>query len=235
MNTFLKLPLTFAPVRLLEDLRVCEPMEWVPHFNAMDYSGRWSSISLRSATGNASDILSHPGCEYRDTPLLARCPYFRELLDSFRCEKESVRLLSLAPGSRINEHRDLQTGYQYNVFRVHIPLKFNGDVSFVVGGHSLNMAPGECWYADFSQTHYVENHGSDARINLILDCKRNDWSDQLFKAAGYDFDAESKAKRPDPATRAQIIAQLSEMKTETANQLIQQLLADAQPDSLPNE
>jgi hypothetical protein len=231
MNTFLKLPLAFDPVRLIHDLQICESLQWIPHFNAGDYSGEWSSIALRSASGEANDIHSHPNVEgYRDTQLLEHCRYFREVLNVFQCEKESARLLRLAPGARINEHKDVGAGYQYDCFRVHIPLQTSEDVFFRVGGHLLDMKDGECWYADFSLPHSVENHGAKARVNLILDCKRNAWSDQLFGRAGYDFDAEARARRPDAATRANIIAELSAMKTETADRLIRQLMAEAELD-----
>jgi hypothetical protein len=231
MNTFLQLPPTFDPAKLAQELRICEAEQWVPHFNTADYSGVWSSIALRSASGDAKDILSHPGNGgYRDTPLLQCCPYIAEILHGFQCEKESVRLLSLAAGACIKEHRDLQAGYQYNFFRIHIPLQTSEDVFFLVDGHRLNMKSGECWYADFSQLHGVQNHGTEARVNLIVDCKRNDWSDRLFKQAGYDFDVELRARKPDAATRAKIIAQLAEMKTDAANQLIQQLLLETELD-----
>lgn len=231
MNTHLILPIAFDPIKLADELRICELEQWTPHFNTNDYSGGWSSISLRSASGEASDILSHPDTGgYRDTPLLARCPYLAEIVAGFQCEKESVRLLSLAAGARINEHADVQTGYQYGFFRIHIPMQTSDDVDFLVDGHRLNMQRGQCWYADFSLPHSVQNRGTEARVNLILDCRRNDWSDQLFKQAGYDFDVEARARRPDAATRARIIAELSEMKTDTAHRLIQQMLAEAELD-----
>jgi mannose-6-phosphate isomerase-like protein (cupin superfamily) len=231
MNSVLQLPLAFDTIKLAAELRLCESEQWTPHFNTADYSGTWAIISLRSASGNATDILSHPGDGgYRDTPLLARCRYLAEIVAGFECEKESVRLLSLAPGAHIHEHIDPGAGYQHGLFRIHIPMQTNGDVYFIVDGHRLNMQSGQCWYADFSLPHSVQNRGSQARVNLILDCKRNAWSDRLFERAGYDFDAEARAKRPDASTRAKIVAQLAEMKTDTADRLIQQLLAEAQLD-----
>jgi hypothetical protein len=115
VNTFFKLPLVFYPSKAAEDLQIYESMRWTSHFNAKDYSGEWDGIALRSASGAAADILSHPDSGgYRDTPLLGRCPYFAEILSLFDCEKESVRLLRLAPGARIKEHKDVHAGYQYD-------------------------------------------------------------------------------------------------------------------------
>jgi hypothetical protein len=228
-NHILRLPFDFEPDALVRDLRTCETHAWTPHFNTRDYSGAWTSISLRSASGEATDILSHPEQNgYRDTPLLALCPAFSAVLARFECEKESVRLLNLAPAAHIKEHSDVHAGYQYGFFRVHIPLQTSEHVRFEVGGEALAMRAGECWYADFSQPHSVENNGTLARVNLVLDCKRNAWSDRIFLQAGYDFEAEARAKRPDKETRAKMIAELAAMKTETAERLIRQLLDEAQ-------
>ena len=221
---FLRLPFDFETQALLRDLRHCETSAWTPHFNTGDYSGGWTSISLRSASGAAEDILSHPGQPaYRDTPLLAQCPAIANVLRHFECEMESVRLLNLQPAGHIKEHRDLQAGYQHGFFRVHVPLQTSDKVQFVVGGSPIPMQAGQAWYADFSQLHSVRNDGTEARVNLVIDCKRNTWSDKLFAEAGYDFAADARAAQPDAATRAKIIAQLSEMKTETAEALIRQL------------
>lgn len=231
MNSFLKLPLLFDPDQLLQDLRACETMDWPKHFHSEDYSGLWSGVALRSASGKPDDIYSHPGAAgYLDTFLLGRCPYIATIFDAFECEIESARLLRLGPGAHIKEHRDVHTGYQFDVFRVHIPIETSVQVRFLVGGQALDMRAGECWYADFSQPHSVENCGATARTNLILDCKRNDWSDTLFLQAGYDFAAEARDRRLDSTTRAMVIAQLSEMKTDTAERLIKQLEAEADID-----
>jgi len=231
MNRCFKLPLLFDPDALLKDLRACEAMEWPPHFHTEDYAGLWSGLALRSASGKADDIYSHPGSATRlDTPLLGLCPYIAGIFDAFECEIESARLLRLAPGALIKEHRDLHTGYQFDVFRVHIPIETSRQVRFLLGGQALDMRAGECWYADFSLPHSVENCGDSARTNLILDCKRNGWSDQLFRQAGYDFEAEARSRRLDSATRAMVIARLSTMKSETAERLIKQLEAEADSD-----
>ena len=224
---FLRLPLDFDVESMLRDLRTCEEPAWRAHFNTRDYTGSWTSIALRSASGRAEDILAHPVDGYRDTELLPRCPYFTRILQGFACELESVRLLNLAAGSRIKEHSDPQTGYRYGVFRLHIPLATSEDVHFTIGGQRLAMRAGECWYGDFSMPHSVENRGIAARVNLVVDGRRNAWSDALFARAGYDFAAEAEALRPDAATREHMIAALRAMGTDAANDLIRQLEAQA--------
>ena len=221
-NRFFRLPVLFDPVHLLHDLRVCQQLDWPGHFNQADFSGRWTSIALRSASGSETDIRAHPG-EYADTPLLANCPYFQTVLNQFHCQQESVRLLALAPGSVIHAHRDGQTSYEHGFFRLHVPIQTGSDVCFRVDGQSLPMAEGECWYANFDLLHSVRNDGLTDRVHLVLDCRRNAWSDALFAKAGYDFTAEQQGQQPSPELTRQIMAELSRHNTDTARQLMNQL------------
>src|SRR6218665_2198527 len=117
-NHFFKLPFLFETDLLLQDLETAAKSVWSDHFNQKDYDGKWTSISLRSATGNETDIYATPGiATYSDTPLLKQCAYFQSIINLFECEKESVRLLSLAPGSNIKTHRDNGLSYRFGEFR----------------------------------------------------------------------------------------------------------------------
>ncbi len=223
-NRFFTLPFTVDEQALLQDLATCQRLHWQMHFNQQDYTGRWTSIALRSASGRADDINAHSGLQaYADTPLLAECPYFRQIMDRFACPKETVRLLSLAPGSVIREHTDPYTSYRHGFFRLHIPIHTADGVRFQVDGCALPMRVGECWYADFELPHSVVNNGSADRIHLILDCQRNAWSDVLFEQAGYDFAAEKQAGEPSDATKRQMLAELMRMDSDAARQLVAQL------------
>lgn len=209
---------------MIDDLALCVSGEWLQHFNSRDYTGSWTSISLRSASGNAQDIYAHPDTEnYRDTPLMQKCSYFREIIDSFKCRKEAVRLLRLAPGSIIKEHSDLHAGYEYGFFRLHIPITTDDRVIFRVDACELHMNAGECWYANFHLPHSVEHNGTKDRVHLVIDGCRNEWSDQLFASAGYDLSEEQKAKDYDNDTKRKMIEHLSQIDTSAARDLIAQL------------
>lgn len=225
MNDFFRLPFFFDEDKLVKDLEKCLSLSWTNHFNQQDYNGDWKSISLRSISGNIMDANAHPGAEYHNTVLLEQCSYFAEVLTSINCEKEAVRLLSLAPGSIIKTHVDQELGYPDGYFRIHVPVQTNPDVEFIVNDHNLVMKPGECWYANFSLPHSVANRGTTNRIHLVIDCKRNDWSDRVFAESGYCFETERQmqSEKPDPATLEKMIAELERMDTDTARQLIDQL------------
>lgn len=217
-NSFLKLPFLFDSLKLQDDLSTCLAINWKQHFNQSDYSGDWSGIAMRSSSGNEIDILSHPGSEFKDTPLMEVCPYFRKILSLFECEKETIRLLRLAPGSNIKEHRDRGAGYQFGNFRVHIVIRTHPDVSFIVDGVEVSMKTGECWYADFDRPHSVTNNSNEERVHLIMDCIRNEWSDTLFAKAGYDFSLEKT--QPDDETFKRMLAELERIDTATSREII---------------
>ncbi|MGZ4116413.1 MAG: aspartyl/asparaginyl beta-hydroxylase domain-containing protein [Bacteroidia bacterium] len=227
VNNSLLLPIKIDTKKLCEDLQTCLKAQWKEHFNTHDYSGSWTAISLRSQSGNAEDIHAHNSTlPFANTPLLEQCNYFKEIIDSFQCEKETVRLLRLQPGSVIKEHRDLGLAYRFGDFRIHIPILTEAAVTFLVGGKNIPMKKGECWYADFDQLHSVKNDSTSERIHLVIDGKRNEWTDDLFKKAKYDFEAEKRQLQPvyDEETLNNMIICLEKINTDTSRKMINDLL-----------
>lgn len=223
-NRFFQLNFFFSQSKLQNDLEKCLHYQWKNHFNQNDYDGGWTSIALRSASGIETDIVSNPSKNgFKDTLLLSKCFYFQEVLQTFACPLETVRLLNLAPQSEIKTHRDFNAGYEDGFFRIHIPIKTNDEVFFVVDGENLQMKSGECWYANFNLPHSVKNNSSTERIHLVIDCLRNNWSDEIFSSLGYDFQAEKLRKQPSLETKTRILAELRKMNTPTAEKLIKQL------------
>lgn len=222
-NQYLKLPLFFDAGLLAVDLAKCEAAQWTAHYNQRDYSGEWTGIALRSASGKTGDIYAHIAENDSigsDTAVLNQCTYFREVINSFHCNIQTVRLLCLAPGSEIREHRDMGLGYSFGSFRLHIPIETDQKVKFVVAGNNIKMEEGECWYADFNLLHSVSHQGTRRRVHLVLDGARNDWTDELFRTAGYDFNREVKNGEYDENTRSRIIENLQMMDTPVARDLI---------------
>ncbi|WP_337967020.1 aspartyl/asparaginyl beta-hydroxylase domain-containing protein [uncultured Flavobacterium sp.] len=221
-----KLPISFSIDKLQEELAMCENDLWTPHFNTGRYEGNWTSVSLRSQSGLINDITSFANKGYVNTELLDRCPYFKEIMDWFQCEKEAVRLLRLGPNSEIKEHVDNDTSYEDGFFRIHIPIITNSEVYFYVDNQLVPMKMGECWYANFQLRHSVENKSSEPRIHLTLDCIRNDWSDKLFAEMGFDLNFSSEKNQYSEEMKQQIIAELSLNPTEAGAKIIANLLAE---------
>jgi len=95
-----------------------------------------------------------------------------------------VRLLRMAPRTRVLEHRDEKLNSERGVVRVHVPVITNPDVDFFLQNERITMQAGECWYLDLSLPHRVENRGQSDRVHLVIDCLTNAWTDALLAAAG---------------------------------------------------
>lgn len=183
MINCLKLPFSFDPARLKADLARIAHAEWTPHFNKSYYEGEWSAVALRSVGGVAGQIYPDPTRkDFADTPVLARCPYIREVLAAFRCPLQSVRLLKLAAGASIREHKDYNLGYEDGEVRIHLPVQTSPLVEFYLAGARVLMNEGESWYVNFNLPHRVNNHGDTDRVHLVLDCVLDDWLRSQFPA-----------------------------------------------------
>lgn len=220
-----KLPISFSIDKLQKELAICEGDFWTPHFNTNRYEGNWTSVSLRSQSGLVNDITSFANTEHKNTNLLDRCHYFKEIMDWFECEKEAVRLLRLGPGSEIKEHVDNDTSYEDGFFRIHIPIITNDEVFFYVDKKRVPMKMGECWYANFQLPHSVENKSTEPRIHFTLDCIRNDWSDKLFEEMGFDIHFSKEKVQYSDKVKQQIIDELSLNPSEINAKIIADLLA----------
>lgn len=182
MQPSVKLGLSFDANRLAADLDRIIDEDYIPHFNKGYYAGDWSAVALRSVGGESGKIYPDPTrtSEFADTPVLARCPYVQEILGIMACPLQAVRFLRLAAGSIVKEHRDFRLSLDDGEVRLHVPVRTNDDVLFILGGHRVVMQPGECWYHDFTLPHSVHNAGQADRIHLVMDCVVNDWLRSLI-------------------------------------------------------
>jgi GNAT superfamily N-acetyltransferase len=178
----LKIPFQFDVPRMQAELAGIQTGEFIRHFNTGYYQGDWSGVPLRSVGGRPDHIYPDPTAKnaFADTPLLARCPYIRDLLDSFRCSQRAVRFLRLKAGSVVKEHRDYDLGFEDGEVRLHVPVITNPQVEFVLNQVRVVMNEGECWYLDVNKPHRVANHGNADRIHLVIDCEVNDWLRDLL-------------------------------------------------------
>jgi hypothetical protein len=182
----LRLPLSFDPLALRQDLDQVPADSWIRHFNTGYYEGEWSGVALRgpaTITHPIQALFANPDTQqWADTTLLTQSPYFTAVLAHFQCPLQSVRLLRLAPGSRIREHRDHALGFEDGEVRLHIPILSNPQVGFFLNGRRLSMGVGETWYVNVNLPHRVANNGADYRVHLVIDCAVNDWLKNLFLA-----------------------------------------------------
>lgn len=232
---YLRLPFTFDVARLNVDLAQIDETEWIAHANTDAYDKDWSCVPLRSVDGRTDHILSLPGMRYADTDLLARCSYFREVIDLFECEKTSIRLMAMGAGSRIKPHRDAGTSFGDGIARLHIPVVTTPEVLFTVDGEDIHFSAGHAWYLNANCLHSVYNGSPQPRIHLMLDCIVNPWLTQMFQGAG--FEPEDDAKYGDSSIDDDnveaIIANLMAMGNDTGKQLAAKLAAIRDSVALP--
>lgn len=177
MVSFARLPLAFDVAPLLSDVAGLAGDRWVVHFNQGYHDGGWQGVALRAVGGDAGRLHSgaHDAAAVADTELMRTCPGIGAALARLRCPLRAVRLLRLAAGSVIREHRDDDLRFEDGEARLHIPLVTSPAVEFYVEDRRVMMEAGECWYVDFSRPHRVANRGDRERIHLVIDCGVNEW------------------------------------------------------------
>ena len=183
----LRLPFGFHPALLARDLATLSGSAWVRHYVKANYEGDWSVVPLRGPAGERHPVRligAHPTCrDFADTPLLDPCPYFREIMGSFKAPLRNVRLMRLTAGSVIKEHFDTDLSFEDGTVRLHIPVVTNDAVDFRLNGTRVVMEAGSCWYLRLSDPHSVANHGSEDRVHLVIDAEANDWIAGVFEQA----------------------------------------------------
>ncbi len=183
----LRLPLDFDPSLLRRDLEALSQVDWIAHFVRQNYDGDWDVLPLRGMAGASHPVMmiySDPtATDFEATPFLAACSYFQTVIEAFRCEVRSVRLMRLTPGSVIKEHSDHDLDAAKGAARVHIPVTTNPGVVFELNRAPVPMRPGEAWYLRLSDPHRVVNGGASDRVHLVLDMVVNDWLSGVLETA----------------------------------------------------
>ncbi len=183
------LPIAFDARRMRDELEQIEgALRWHVHpdYTVVARPGDWTAIALIASSQTDPDdpqSLRYRGETSGPTAVLAECPYFQEVIGTFRTEVHRARLMKLKPGADILPHRDygeqrysLIRGY----IRVHIPVRTHPDVHFFVSGKRLPMTEGSAWYTNVCHLHAVRNDSDVDRVHLVLDMKVNDWVLGLF-------------------------------------------------------
>lgn len=179
----IKLPFQFDAAGLQSDVRKAG-VDWIEHFVKQNYEGDWSVIPLRGPMGAIHPIqmiFSSPAAkEFEDTPFLKPCLHFQKVVNAFKTDVTSVRLMKLGAGAVIKEHRDYDLDEENGIVRLHVPVITNEKVEFLLNHKMVTMKAGECWYLRLSDPHMVSNKGDTSRIHLVLDMHLNDWLKELL-------------------------------------------------------
>lgn len=163
---------------------------WLSHVNQDDYQGDWDVLPLRCAVQYEA---AHPilqafsitqADDWCDLPIVQSNSIWRTLTQFLQCPIKSARLMRLAPGAIIAPHVDNGLSLESGEVRLHLPLQTDKNLHFYVNQQAVPMKEGQLWYINAEQVHWVENLGSQPRVNLVLDCEVNAWLRQKIEA-GY--------------------------------------------------
>lgn len=149
------------------------------------HTGTWLSLSLLSATGEATDTTIRD-CEPGETALLAKLPKTRDYLRSLGLKYMWARLVRIEPNGFVWEHRDYQDMADVRRVRLHIPLISNLGAALVVGGKRIHLATGYVWKLDPVRHHGAANLGFESRTHILLDCYHNETLDEMLRSERLD-------------------------------------------------
>jgi len=121
--------------------------------------------------------------DFKPNKHLRSLPAFLSVFEAIESPMELMRVHTLAPGASIRPHRDVGRSFEDGVFRIHVPITTFPEVETLHDGERITMAPGECWYLNFDLQHEIHNRSDQWRAHLIMDCRRNDWWDDLMFAS----------------------------------------------------
>jgi hypothetical protein len=224
---YLQLPFYFDADLLQQEVDAISAMHWLPHYQVKHYEGGWNAIPLRSIGGKADDIIISPtdNRDYQDTFFLDNSPYLQQVLQTFQCTLQAVRLLKLNAGSSIKEHRDAELNFESGEIRLHIPVITHADVEFFLDKERMNLKAGECWYMNFNLLHAIHNNSNINRVHLVIDAVVNDWVNTIFNSPDIVVkkEIEDLSKVFDETTKKQMIVQFREMNTSVSNQMADEL------------
>lgn len=172
---------------------------WQDHYSSYNKRKSWHAVSLRSFGGDPGFIEKpaemskkwkeeHPDmidAVCRDTPLVSQLPFAYELLDSFNCPLERVRLMRLTGGGgELSRHADItdrNAGLANGqIARFHLPIVTHPSVEFTTWDtndipDTVHMEYGKWWYLDVRKPHAAVNPSGVERVHLVADLVVNDW------------------------------------------------------------
>jgi hypothetical protein len=89
----------------------------------------------------------------------------------------------LLPGKVISPHRDSHPSFHYG-HRIHIPIKTNPRVRFMIDGRPYQMEVGQAYEINNQKSHSVMNKGNEERINFIFDYVPPELVDSSLRSPG---------------------------------------------------
>ena len=133
------------------------------------------------------------------------------------------RVHNLRAKGKIALHRDSDRGLINRIVRIHIPVTSNEQVYFHVNEERVQMQNGECWFADITQLHEVENRSDTDRLQLMIDFELNDWWKNIFANRGFQIQQDSGWEQHSIEQLQQMKENLSMLKVQPEGGLLEKI------------
>lgn len=161
--------------------------------------------------------------EFPSKEILKERPKLQSILKKLSGEKVLYRVQHFKPGGVITKHRDRGCGLTSGRIRIHIPVKTNDDVHFIIDNERIHMRKGECWVLDPNYPHAVDNKGQQERIHLMIDCKLNDWWQEQLLTYGININELSQYNDYTTEDLGNMVEAFSHMNTQESEGIIKDI------------
>jgi len=172
-----KLPFTFDVDKLVAEATSIPQSAYLESYSLYVEPKTFWSAHLIEPEFNP-DLTVAP--KFKPNDLLRSKPYLLEVFETFQCDMETYRVNRLDAGAVLRKHKDHLRSWEEGIFRIHVPVNTTDKVSFMLEGEPVRMKPGECWYINIDLYHELQNDSDTDRLNLIFDCIRNPWWEEVF-------------------------------------------------------
>lgn len=150
----------------------------------------WDCITIKSKDGTQQPHLEEfdNNLEFKYTEIAEKCNYIKKILEDLNTDIYLVRLLKLAPKSKVSWHTDELVFRQIDkIIRCHIPIQTNNECKMLIGSPQQEPINNNIWKAETILENYLEegflyftnvnalhavyNASEKERIHLVLDIK----------------------------------------------------------------
>lgn len=154
-----------------------DPVEWIKEIKRQEYfveHDKTESIILFSEPENNDDPLYGKEQILNKELMLLFKEDFKDLFVQIKSHFFNsgrvgrILLTKLKPNGEIPPHQD-HGPHLENCKRLHLPLKTNSDVNFMVDNKNYHFKEGTVYEFDNTRLHSVSNNSNEERIHLIVD------------------------------------------------------------------
>lgn len=164
---FFPLPLRCNVEQLLQEVSQFSQGDWLIHSERNP--GNASAI-LVSAGGTIQNDQIALSVSVEPTPLLERCPYFKQVMQALNLPISHSRLVKVSGATETPLKAD-RNYYWFRRLAIYIPILINPAVKFFCNDKSIQMTVGEAGIFNNWHPHFLVNSGEEDCIYWVIETK----------------------------------------------------------------